>query len=60
MICYKDMTFCSAKCGTTDCSRNWTEDKAQAAKVWWGSERAPVAFRDYSYTCSLYKPEPRP
>ena len=31
--CYRDMTFCSAKCRTTECMRNWTDEKAKAACI---------------------------
>lgn len=54
MICYKDMTFCRAKCKTTDCKRNWTLEKSAAAKEWWGSDGAPVAFSDFSKDCPDY------
>lgn len=46
MICYLDMTFCSRKCGNVRCKRNFTEEKREGAKRWWGSEEAPVAFSD--------------
>lgn len=56
MICYKDMTFCSAKCGFTECRRNWTVEKSDAAIKWWGSSDAPVAFSDFSDNCAYYIP----
>jgi len=57
MLCYRDMTFCSAKCRTTECMRNWTDEKAKAARDWWGGDDAPVAFSDFSAGCKFFKPE---
>lgn len=58
MICYRDMTFCSAKCATTTCRRNFTEEEAQKARKWWGDspDGPPVAFSDFSDHCPDYKP----
>jgi hypothetical protein len=58
MLCFRDMTFCSAECRTTDCRRNWTPEKAAEARQWWGDMKgeAPVAFSDFSAHCSDYDP----
>lgn len=55
MICYKDMTFCASDCLNRACRRNWTDEKAAAAKAWWGSDDAPVSFSDFSADCPEYK-----
>lgn len=55
MICYKDKTFCASDCVNTECHRNWTQEKQDAAIAWWGSDKPPVAFSDLSKTCPDYK-----
>jgi hypothetical protein len=57
MMCYKDMTFCSAKCKTLDCRRQFTDIHASNARRWWkhDPDNAPVAFTDFSDTCVEYK-----
>lgn len=55
MICYRDMTFCSAQCATKDCKRQFDAAQKAAAKKWWGGDGAPVAFSDFSNTCPLYE-----
>jgi hypothetical protein len=57
-MCFRDMTFCSAACLTTDCHRNFTEDQKAAAERWWGDPGAPVAFSDFSEKCADYRPAP--
>lgn len=59
MMCFRDMTFCSAECRTTDCKRNFTLEMAEAAVKWWGREDAPVAFSDFSGNCPDYNPTER-
>ena len=54
MICYRDMTFCEASCGTTDCRRKFTEAEQAKAAAWWGDDNPPVAFSDFSGTCDAY------
>lgn len=56
MICYRDMAFCSAKCKTTSCHRNFTEEEKNLA-VLWGGPNAIVAFSDFSKECEDYDPE---
>lgn len=56
MICYRDMTFCSAKCGQTECNRHFGEPERKAAEAWWGGPDAPIAFSDMSSGCELYIP----
>jgi hypothetical protein len=59
MICFKDMTFCASDCTTSDCHRHWDDQKAAAARKWWGKDDAPVAFSDLSEGCTDYAP-PKP
>ena len=54
MICFRDMTFCSADCKTDACFRHWDKDKAEEARQWWGGEDAPVAFADFSGECHSF------
>lgn len=54
MLCYKDMTFCSANCATV-CLIKLTPQVEEAAAEWWGSSDAPIAVSTYSDTCPYYK-----
>lgn len=52
MICYRDMTFCTALCGNTECNRKYTPEVQAAADEWWsGDEGGPVAISDFSPIC---------
>lgn len=53
MICYRDMTFCSAKCKNMECSRKFTQQDELDAKRF----NLPVAFGDFSHRCDDYQPE---
>lgn len=33
MLCFRDKTFCSAKCATKECHRQFTETEAAAVQV---------------------------
>jgi hypothetical protein len=58
MICYRDMTFCSAKCATVDCHRNYTDDVHKAALEWskgFNLDYALVAMSDYSKSCKWFE-----
>ena len=55
MIRFRDRTFCSAPCKTTECRRNFTDETRQAAIRWGGGERDLVAFSDYSHDCPKYE-----
>jgi len=57
MICFKDMTFCRAKCATKDCHRQITPEVTKAATKWWGKPGAPMAVSDFSEECPHYKRE---
>lgn len=57
MICFEDMTFCSAACKTTECRRHWSDAKRLDANLWWGKDGAPVAFSDFSDRCIAYDPD---
>lgn len=56
MTSYRDMTFCSAKCATPDCPRQFTDEEQAKAERWWGKPGAPVAFANFSRGCGLYLP----
>lgn len=60
MLCYKDMTFCTAACRNTGCNRLLTQQVQQAADRWWGGPDAPIAQADFSDTCSTYMPAQQP
>ena len=57
MICFKDMTFCSASCKNDTCYRQFTDELQLAARNWWyhDPDNVPVAFSDFSPTCKEYK-----
>lgn len=55
MICYRDMTFCSARCGNLNCPRNFTDEIHVAAREWWGGDDVPIALADFSKDCPDYK-----
>lgn len=54
MICYKDKTFCLAsqdRCQNTKCYRFLSDDEREKARIWWGSDEAPIAFADFWDGC---------
>lgn len=57
MLCFRDMTFCSAECQNKKCERNWgLRDKSDYDK--WSESftgGGPVAFCDFSSGCEEYK-----
>lgn len=55
MICYRDMTFCTAKCAATDCHRKLTPEVKEAAVKWWGDENAPISVSDLSEMCKEFE-----
>ena len=58
MICFKDMTFCSAVCKNKKCDRNWKLRDKTDYETWSKhfTDGGPVAFSDFSKTCEEYKP----
>lgn len=62
MICYKDMTFCTASCAQDSCKRNWDMEDKEAYNQWsqtfGGDGQGPVAFSDFSSECPYYIPIP--
>lgn len=56
MICFRDMTFCDAKCANTKCHRMLTDDVKARARSWWGQPGAPIAVGDLSNGCPKFKP----
>lgn len=61
MLCFKDKTFCAAKCSNMECHRQFTKEDAKAAREWWSHDpgKAPVAFSDFSEHCGAYPPKQR-
>lgn len=55
MMCFRDTTFCIAKCGAKDCHRKLTDKVKSDAVKWWGSDDAPVAVSDFSAGCPAYE-----
>lgn len=51
MMCFKDMTFCTAECGNYKCSMKLTPDVVSSAQAWWGGDDAPIAVADRSSGC---------
>ena len=56
MTCYRDRTYCTAACATTECSYMLTDEVRAAAARWWGSEDAPIARGDFSKGCPVFQP----
>lgn len=54
MISYRGMEFCSARCATADCPRQFTSEDQERADRWWGGAGAPIAFSDFSASCPRY------
>lgn len=56
MLCYKDQTFCSARCAVSDCPVMLTDEVERAAQEWWGKAGAPLSVADLSRQCAYYEP----
>lgn len=56
IICFRDKTFCSAKCGLASCSRQINQEVREAGAKWWGSEDFPIAVSDFSGICPDFIP----
>lgn len=56
MLCFRDMTFCSAACANDACPRKFDDEQKLAALRWWKKPGAPVAFGDLSEGCPDYQP----
>lgn len=54
MICFRDTTFCIAKCANHLCQSKLTEQVQKDAVKWWGSEKAPIAVSDMSSNCGKF------
>lgn len=58
MMCYRDMTFCRARCAVVDCQRRLSPEVERAAREWWGDEgEPPIATADYSAVCEDFEPD---
>jgi phage gp46-like protein len=53
-MCYRDTTFCTAKCATVACPIKLTPDVLAGALAWWGDDYAPVAVGDRSEGCERF------
>ena len=53
MICYKDRSYCVAKCMTKECARNLSKEEQQHAL----ELGLPIALTDFSSDCDSYVPE---
>ena len=51
---FRDMTFCASDCTNTDCRRHFGDDDRAAARKWWGNDKAPIAWSDFSKGCTEY------
>lgn len=54
MMCYRDTTFCTAKCATVDCPIKLTTQVMLDAQRWWGGHDAPLAQGDRSEGCERW------
>lgn len=53
MICYRDKTFCRAKCVNNECVIKLTDEvRKQAQKI-----KLPICVADFSKTCEKYQLE---
>lgn len=55
MICYRDTTFCMARCANRDCDTKYTEQVQLDAAQWWGGQNAPVSLADLSVNCDAFQ-----
>jgi hypothetical protein len=55
MICFRDMTFCSAPCANGECHRHFGADDRAAAETWWGGSGAPISYADFSAGCESFQ-----
>ena len=56
MICFRDMTYCTANCATVSCHRHKVNEAKD--RKWSGSKLdfLPTAWSDFSNGCPEYKP----
>jgi hypothetical protein len=59
MVCFRDQTFCASDCTNSRCHRYFGPDDRVAARTWWGSPGAPIAWSDFSEGCPDYQPPPQ-
>ena len=53
-MCYRDMTFCNAKCANDKCHRKLTDKVRKDAIAWWAGDNAPIAVSNFSKDCPDY------
>ena len=56
MMCFRDRTYCTAKCQVVNCEIRMTSKVWEDAVKWWGNENAPIAVSDYSSRCEDFIP----
>lgn len=54
-MCYRDKTFCTAKCTKRHCNSKLTDQIKQDAVSWWGDLDAPIATADFSNSCEDFQ-----
>jgi len=64
-MCYRDRAFCNARCDTTWCDRNFTDEQRARADKWWAGWKidrpCPIQFKPLHVRCVEYRPpEGRP
>ena len=57
MICFRDMTFCNAKCANTACSRKLTDKVLDDFVLLDRAFFSPISVADMSENCEQYLPE---
>ena len=61
-MCYRDRSYCDARCAPTDCDRNITDDVLEAARKWWADMpgEPPFCVFPYSKGCNSFIPVEAP
>jgi hypothetical protein len=57
MICFRDMSFCSDadRCKNREgCLFHFSDEQKRGARMWWGSDDAPVAFMSMANDCEMF------
>jgi len=55
MTCYKDRTYCNARCSKTDCKDALTKQVIVNTKEWGGVD-VSILVKDFSQSCFEYEP----
>ena len=63
MMCFKDMTFCTASmewsekprtCGNKECHRYFTEQDKIDSEEWWKYMKGSAPMADFTETCGIF------